>query len=121
MAGSEKRHFHRVGHDAPATLSQGSRTWPCTVEDISLKGCMVRLAGAWRLNPDPSYHLQVHLSYAIHIEMDVILAHQQGALAGFMCTGIDSDSVTQLKRLVELNLGDSSLLERDIKALLTPD
>lgn len=121
MPGIEKRYFHRVGHDAPATLSHGTDTWPGTVEDLSLKGCMVKLASDWPVDPDATYHLDIHLSYAIRIEMDVILAHQQGVHVGFLCTQIDSDSVAQLKRLVELNLGDSSLLERDMRALLTPN
>lgn len=119
MSEADKRHFHRVGHDARATLSQGKNTWPCVVEDLSLKGCMVKFEAAWPVNPNATYHLDIHLSYAIHIEMDVILAHRLGEHCGFLCTSIDSDSVAQLKRLVELNLGDSSLLERDMQALLT--
>lgn len=121
MPGTEKRYFHRVGHDARATLSQGTQTWPCTVEDVSLKGCMVKLADEARLDPNRTYHVEIHLSYAIHIEMDGTLAHQSGPHVGFYCTRIDSDSVAQLKRLVELNLGDSALLQRDIRAMLTPD
>lgn len=121
MPGTEKRHFHRVCHDARATLSHGANTWPCTVEDLSLKGCMLKLEDGATLDPDLNYHIEVHLTYAIHIEMDASLAHQKGAHVGFYCSRIDSDSVAQLKRLVELNLGDSSLLEREVRALLTPN
>ncbi len=116
---SEKRHFHRVGHDAPATLALGSSTWPCLVEDLSLKGCMVKLATDWPVDPSQTYQLSIHLSYAIHINMAVRLAHQSGLRAGFHCVSIDSDSISQLKRLVELNLGDSALLERDMHVLLS--
>jgi hypothetical protein len=82
---------------------------------------MLKLPGEEALDQDAPYHVDVHLSYAIRIEMDATLAHQRGQHAGFYCTRIDSDSVAQLKRLVELNLGDSSLLERDMRAMLTPD
>jgi len=114
---SEKRYFHRVGHDARATLSLDERTWQCTVEDLSLKGCLVELAENWALDPDGLYKLSIHLTYSIHIEMDVKLSHQQGLHAGFRCIGIDADSIAKLRRLVELNLGDSALLERDLRML----
>jgi hypothetical protein len=117
LAETEKRHFHRVGHDARATLSEGANTWPCTVEDLSLKGCMVKLGDEWEVVPERTYRLSIHLTYAIHIEMDVRLSHQQGVHAGFRCLGIDAESISQLRRLVELNLGDSRLLERDLLAL----
>ena len=39
-------------------------------------------------------------------------------LAGLHCLAIDIDSVTHLRRLVELNLGDPALLEREVSALV---
>lgn len=116
MAG-EKRRFQRVAHDAPATLACPASAQACGVEDISLKGCLLRLAGEWPVDPALTYHLSIHLTYAIHIEMDVVLARREGELAAFRCVGIDADSVAQLKRLVELNLGDPALLEREMQAL----
>ncbi len=117
-AHSNKRKFNRVTHDARATLSTPERTWPCTVEDISLKGCMVSLPTNWTLDPNITYRLSIHLSYAIHIEMDVVRAHQDGHLVGLRCVDIDADSISELKRLIELNLGDSAMLDRDIHALI---
>lgn len=115
----DKRKFNRVSHDARATLSHADQTWPCTIQDLSLKGCMVALAAAWPVEPDLAYRLSIHLSYAVHIEMDVVRSHQDGHLVGFRCVGIDADDVAKLRRLVELNLGDSSLLERDLAALVS--
>lgn len=115
----DKRHYHRVGHDARATLAVDVQAWTCTVEDLSLKGGLVKLADNWSLDPTRHYHLSIHLTHAIHIDMDVALAHQEGQYAGFRCLGIDADSATKLRRLVELNLGDSHLLERDLHELAT--
>jgi hypothetical protein len=116
---NEKRQFHRVGHDASAVLVHAANSWPCTVEDLSLKGGMVKLEEAWSVDPGLTYRLGIYLSEDVRIDMDVRLSHQQGMRAGFHCVSIDSDSVGQLKRLVELNLGDSALLERDMHALLS--
>lgn len=34
MLGQEKRHFHRVGHDADATLTHAGHVLACRVEDL---------------------------------------------------------------------------------------
>jgi hypothetical protein len=49
--------------------------------------------------------------------MHVSVSHVVGNDAGFKCEHIDIDSISQLRRLVELNLGDSQMLERDLLAL----
>jgi hypothetical protein len=46
-------------------------------------------------------------------------SHTRGQNAGLLCLDIDIDSVTHLRRLVELNLGDSDLLERELSALIS--
>lgn len=46
------------------------------------------------------------------------MAHCNGEQAGLLCLTIDIDSVTHLRRLVELNLGDTDLLERELSHLI---
>ena len=114
----DKRHFHRVGHDARATLRDGERLISCKVFDISLKGCLMELPhGAHSLALDGDYEIHIHLSDAVEIDMAVSLTHREGTRAGFVCRYIDLDSACALRRLVELNLGDPDLLERDLEAL----
>ena len=43
-----------------------------------------------------------------------------GDLVGMVCRHIDVDSISHLRRLVELNLGDEALLERELAALGEP-
>ena len=38
---------------------------------------------------------------------------------GFECTRIDQQSISHLRRVVELNLGDEALLQRELKALIS--
>lgn len=107
-----------MAYDARVTITSGDGIWSGTVQDISLKGCLIKLMRDWQVSMTRAYHLVIHLSPTLNIEMDTVLAHQSGEYAGFRCTRIDLDSITELRRLVELNLGDSSLLERDISALI---
>jgi hypothetical protein len=37
---------------------------------------------------------------------------------GLRCDRLDVDSMSHLRRLVELNLGDPALLERDLQSLI---
>ncbi len=46
------------------------------------------------------------------------LAHVEGAHAGVLCRSIDIESITHLRRLIEVNLGDPAASERELKALI---
>ncbi|PKM12300.1 MAG: PilZ domain-containing protein [Gammaproteobacteria bacterium HGW-Gammaproteobacteria-3] len=114
---SDKRAFHRIFYPADAVLSCDGSMWPCRLVDLSLQGCLLRFDHAWQENPEKIYTLTLNLSDEISITMALSLSHVIGNNAGFKCEHIDIDSITTLRRLVELNLGDSDLLERDLLAL----
>jgi hypothetical protein len=46
------------------------------------------------------------------------LAHVKGDHAGVLCRSIDLESITHLRRLIEVNLGDPAATERELKALI---
>jgi hypothetical protein len=54
------------------------------------------------------------------VRMEVSLKHIEGQHAGFRCEHIDLDSISRLRRLVELNLGDSESLHRELTELMLP-
>jgi hypothetical protein len=47
------------------------------------------------------------------------LVHREGHQVGLRCREIDIESIAHLRRLVELNLGDEDLLERELSALIS--
>jgi len=120
MSTQDQRHFHRIAHDAYASLESGGVTRACQVLDVSFKGCLVRLNSDWTLDPEQEYALLLHLAPGRDIRMHVRLAHQEGVLAGLHCVELDLDSATELRRLVEFNLGNPALLERELHALVRP-
>jgi len=113
----EKRHFHRIFYHADAILSHQERNYPCKIIDLSLKGCLLSLEQPWTESNNDSYTLTLKLSDEISIVMDLTMSHAEGQRVGFTCNHMDIDSISNLRRLVELNLGDSELLERDLTAL----
>lgn len=114
---NEKRNFHRIFYNADVTLTAESNTLPCKLVDISLKGCLLKFDSPWTGDLESIYTLNLQLSDELTINMQVSVAHVIGNEAGFKCEHIDIESISQLRRLVELNLGDSDILERDLLAL----
>ena len=113
----DKRRFHRIFYHADAMLTRSGQHYPCKIVDLSLRGCLLEIVGEWYGLPDDLYNLKLDLSDEISINMELALAHAEGGRVGFKCQHIDIDSISLLRRLVELNLGDSDLLERELVAL----
>ncbi len=89
------------------------------VIDLSLKGAMIRLPLKTSIENGANCTVRVQLDeMGDEISMDTRVAHVNGNDAGLVCLSIDLDSVTHLRRLVELNLGDPQLLERELSALV---
>lgn len=55
---------------------------------------------------------------AVVISMAGELAHIEGSHVGVLCRSIDLESITHLRRLIEVNLGDPTASERELKALI---
>ncbi len=113
----EKRQFHRILYNAKAKLAVEDQFIPCKIMDLSLNGCMLKIDQFHLLMPDKHYQLYLELSDDREITMKLSLRHQQENMAGLQCEHIDIDSISQLRRIVELNLGDGDILERDLNKL----
>lgn len=113
----EQRRFTRIPFDATATLVKDDLEWPCDLIDLSLKGALVRFPQEWAGQIGEDYSLSLRLDEETGIRMDVSVAHVEGCQIGLACRDIDLESITHLRRLVELNLGDAVLLERELMAL----
>jgi hypothetical protein len=55
------------------------------------------------------------------IHMSGEIAHIEGPHIGIVCHQLDLDSATLLRRIVELNLADPDLLERELHAMVDAD
>ncbi|MBE7376161.1 PilZ domain-containing protein [Pseudomonas lopnurensis] len=114
---SERRRFQRIEFDAATELFQGERRWPVELNDLSLKGLLVRRPAQWDADATQPFEARVRLADDAEVRMAVAMAHEAGELIGFVCRHIDLDSIAHLRRLVELNLGDEQLLDRELAAL----
>lgn len=115
----EKRRFHRISFDAECELHWQDEVWTSEVLDISLKGVLVKRPERWKVPLKQPCEVIIHLDdHETGIVMAVELRHIEEERLGFKCQYIDLESATHLKRLVELNLGDQALLEREFAHLI---
>lgn len=118
---TEQRRFHRIEFDAACEVQWQEQIWQAQVLDISLKGILLQRPSKWTVAVNELCEITVFLNGTeAGIVMAVILRHVEDQRLGFQVQYIDMDSATHLRRLVELNLGDATLLERELGNLLTP-
>jgi len=115
---NDRRQFWRAHFRADAMLQAGPVAWPCRLEDISLKGALLEMPDGAELTVGESCRLVLDLASGAAIAMQGTIAHVDRRHAGLRCDSIDVDSVTHLRRLVELNAGDAGVFERDLATLL---
>ena len=115
---SERRRFRRIAFDATAELRQNGSEWPVKLVDLSLKGLLVERPDNWKGNKALPFEVDIRLDQKTHIKMQARLTHEDPGQLGFVCKHIDLDSISHLRRFVELNLGDEQEMERELGALL---
>lgn len=118
---NKRRQFSRVLLDFDATLGIGGRLFPTSVIDISLKGVLLNRPPGWKQEDHRGLVLDIKLvnsGVTLHMQAEVAHAHED--LLGLRFTGMDMDSITHLRRLLELNLGDAELIDREVSALCRP-
>lgn len=114
---TEKRHFTRIQFDAIATLNTGDAVWDTQVLDISMKGALIEQPNcSFDINQDVELTLTLS-DNSTQITMQGKIAHVENQTLGIVCEHIDVDSVSHLRRIVELNTGSQDLLERELDAL----
>lgn len=117
---SNRRQFTRIPFNTAASLFLANGEHPVEVVDLSLKGALIRPQDDLYVTVGSNGILKIRLEgVAFTIRMEVAVVHHQGSCYGLACREIDLDSITHLRRLVALNLGDEALLEREIRTLLS--
>ena len=115
---NERRRFHRILFDAPTTIEADGTLLHTKLLDISLKGALANIPPNWQPRAGQPVTIRVELDeVGTTITMQALCAHVEAESVGFLCDEIDMDSISLLRRLVELNIGDEALLQRDLAAL----
>ncbi|MBS0371001.1 MAG: PilZ domain-containing protein [Proteobacteria bacterium] len=131
MQSEQRRKFSRVHFQEGAMLQLAGYGLACEVRDLSLKGALLTCPAGDGLPSSAKRGEACRLRLVLSgtgdaaVSMDGEIAHVEqigGQLhIGMRCREIDLDSITHLRRLVELNLGDAGALDREMAALTSGD
>jgi hypothetical protein len=115
---NNRRKFFRIPFQAEASLFLPDAEYAVDVLDLSLKGALIHLHTNAFITIGTHCTLKIRLDHSsANIRMDATIVHHMADSYGLVCRDIDIDSVTHLRRLVELNLGDETLAEREFSLL----
>jgi hypothetical protein len=117
----EQRRFKRIPCEGTVTLYAEQQTATGKLYDLSFNGALMQRTEGWTPEPGAPCRIAILLEHSSDlISMDARVAHVRDDRIGLACLSIDLDSVSRLRRLVELNLGNPALLDRELAALWGP-
>lgn len=112
------RQFSRIPFDAEVLLHLHDRTISVRLIDIAFKGALVQTATLQALVPGEKCRLVLPLTDGGDgVAMAGKIVHLEDTHVGIECQDIDVASLTRLRRLIELNLGDAELMNRELTRL----
>ena len=117
MMTDERRHYQRVTFDAEVVMESEGATWLCHLVDISLKGLLVVFPDKIEAKLGGVYQMEFRLGVDAAINMNVKVVHLEDHLVGLEWSDIDLESLTHLRRLLELNLSDPDEMHRELSEL----
>jgi hypothetical protein len=118
MMQQNRRKFSRIPFQAEASLFLPDGEQYVDVIDLSLKGALIHPRGDMYVTVGTNCPLEICLDQdGTYIRMEVTVIRHVANRYGLACRDIDLDSVTHLRRLVALNLGDEALADREFALL----
>jgi hypothetical protein len=117
----QRRVFTRIPFDADYRLQNpnADKHWKGRVVDLSLKGTLIERPE--ELHPELGEEFVVELllgSDSLKVVMLVSVAHFDENNIGFRCLHIDLESISHLRKILEFNLGNPEMVEREISEML---
>ena len=111
----DRRKFNRVPFQCDCQIRSGERTWPGELLDISLRGALFQIPETTSLAFGDKCHLDISLSDgSIHLQFESEVAHKEEDQHGFRFISENLETLTHLRRLLELNLGEDDIMKKEI-------
>ncbi|MDT8440639.1 MAG: PilZ domain-containing protein [Desulfuromonadales bacterium] len=105
---TDVRRFRRVPFLTTVTVASGATSWPANLVDIALKGALVEMNDAPDLPLGRDCHLSLSLpETSVTLDFEAKLVHREGNRYGFRFCREDLQTLTHLRKLIELNTGDA--------------
>ena len=117
---TEHRHTHRVDFDTLVEFEASDCSYTCELVDISLQGALIAACSGATPVTDTPCKITITLDETKEHQIIMVgrVARKIENRVGIHCDSIDVDSMTQLRKLIEYNLGDVELANRDLETLV---
>jgi hypothetical protein len=115
-----QRRFTRIPFRVPASLEVGGGKLPCALVNVSLRGALVELfeGPAPAKGSTCAVTIDLDPGSGARIRMAGDVVHQRGLQVGIRCAEVDLESVQRLRRILEFNVGDESVVFRELGELV---
>ena len=112
---TEQRQFSRVDFNTTTYLIHNNQRIETKLLDISLKGALVIIGQVVLISKGDSCILEIQLGESeIVLKIKAELVHIEKNHLGFNFQSIDLDSLAHLRRLMEVNLGNTDLIDKEL-------
>lgn len=114
----DRRRFLRIQFDGTTRIILPDSMQTVELLDLSLKGALIHSEKPLPITPEQNFTLRIDLAgRSQRLVFDTSLVRAMDQDYGLRFDNIDLDTLTHLRRLMELNLGDENLLERELEQL----
>ncbi len=115
----ERRQFTRIILNSRVELLTTNHSWASQLLDLSLKGALIQSPEKFMGKINEAISLTINIrDLTIPIVFEGVITHIEDDHIGLRCDRMDIDSITELRRLIELNMGDDELLHRELHSLI---
>ncbi|HJW86675.1 MAG TPA: PilZ domain-containing protein [Candidatus Brocadiaceae bacterium] len=110
-----KRLFRRIPFDTQTRVICNNVTYNGTLLDISLKGALIQFIEPIPAVKGECYNIAIHLpSSNVNMFFEATLVHVSQVNYGFKFLTENIDTITHLRRLMELNIGDDKAVVEEL-------
>lgn len=116
---NSKRNFSRINFAANAQIELNNNIFEAELMDISLKGALIHIKAKTPLEKGNHCTIKIFLhSSDIILTFNAELVHIEQNDFGFKFLDIDLDTMTHLRRLLDLNIGDQDKITNELPFIL---
>lgn len=114
------RHFRRIPFAAEVTLKAEQETYMGQLLDVALKGAMIGTDTALPFELGAKCSLCIVLpGTPISLEFQAELVHSEELCYGFKFISENLETLTHLRKMIELNTGDAEATRSELSAWLS--
>jgi len=111
------RRFRRIPFEAAVRLEVGRDSWTADLLDVAMRGALVGTIEPLPLSLGSRCQLRITLpGTPISLDFDAELVHIEAHHYGFKFVSEDLDTLTHLRKLIELNTGDAEATRGELSS-----